>query len=227
MLNRNQIILLSLPSLQQSLAVCGLLGKCLWCPSSIPGQIISNLKMRLPAIIARGGFLLCCQVWMLMLRFVGWPLLCCAWRIFPSTVNTSSGSREQPQLCVHDLVAHSAGNSRASPGQKKGTTLCLFSHSLLFFCPILPPLPVLGKCILFPNPCLWQSRGCVSSVWHKKFQSPSPKLPLGLLAQGPKPAIPSGLDWEVPKFPENLSFQIVSRARGLLSLLLGCISRML
>lgn len=139
MLNRNQIILLSLPSLQQSLAVCGLLGKCLWCPSSIPGQIISNLKMRLPAIIARGGFLLCCQVWMLMLRFVGWPLLCCAWRIFPSTVNTSSGSREQPQLCVLTWWLILLG----TPGQaldKRKEPLCVcFPIPYYFFVLFFPP----------------------------------------------------------------------------------------
>lgn len=59
--NRNKIIIASLPSLQPFHAVCGLPGKWLWFPSSILGQIISNLKIRLPAIIVRGSFLCCCK----------------------------------------------------------------------------------------------------------------------------------------------------------------------
>lgn len=63
LLNRNKSIIASLPCPQQFHAVCGLLGKWLWFPSSIPGQIISNLKIRLSAIVVCGGFLCCCKCW--------------------------------------------------------------------------------------------------------------------------------------------------------------------
>jgi len=61
LLNRRKIIIASLPSPQPFHAACGLLGKWLWFPSSIPEQIISNLKIRLPAVIVCGGFLCCCK----------------------------------------------------------------------------------------------------------------------------------------------------------------------
>lgn len=172
MLNRNKIIIACLPSLQPSLAVCGLLGKWLWCPSSIPGQIISNLKIRLPAIIACGGFLRGCQVWMLMLGFVGWLLLYSAWRIFPSTVNPPRDSRKEPQPRVlpWELVPGSAGNSGQTLRKRKAPRLCAPIPNNSLSCSLPHLLPVLEKRILVPNVCLWQAleqRVCLQRLAQK------------------------------------------------------------
>lgn len=170
--NRNKIIIPSLPSLQLSLVVCGLLGKCLWCPSSTPRQIISNLKIRLPAIIACGGFLCCCQVCMLMLRFVGWLLLYSAWRIFPSTVNASRDSRKEPKPCVlcwNWWLILLGNQGKHWTKERNHVCLCVpIPNSLSCFFPRL--LPVLEKCILVPNTCLWQvleQRVCLQSLAQK------------------------------------------------------------